>query len=156
VIAYQLAQMNIGRLRAPVHDPLIDDFRNALGRINAVADAQPGFVWRLTAEGVAPGVQTVGADPTLAINISVWESVEPLAAFAYRTEHREFVRRRLEWFEPPSRGAIYVLWGVPAGHRPSIEECFERLGHLRANGPSPHAFDFKQRFEAPGQEEAAA
>jgi hypothetical protein len=157
VIASQLAQMNIGRLRAPVHDPLIDDFRNALGRINAVADAQPGFVWRLTGEGDdATDIRPDGADPLLAINVSVWESAEHLAAFAYRTEHREFVRRRLEWFEPPSRGAIYALWWVPAGHRPSIEECFERLGHLRANGPSPHAFDFKQRFEAPSQEEAAA
>ena len=154
---HHLAQMNIGRLLAPVHDPLIDGFRNGLGRINALADTQPGFVWRLTGAGDdASDIRPDEADPTLAINISVWETVEQLAAFVYRTEHRDFVRRRLEWFEPATRGAIFALWWVPAGHRPGIAECFERLGHLRAHGPSPYAFDFKQRFEAPTAEEAAA
>ena len=155
--AYQLAQVNMGRLVAPFSDPRIDDFRNALGRINALADVQPGFVWRLTGadDSNAMDVRPDEADPLLAINVSVWRSVEDLAAFAYRTEHRDFVRRRLEWFEPAAQ-PIFALWWVPTGHTPSLAECLERLAHLRAHGPTPHAFSFRQRFEAPTAEEAAA
>jgi hypothetical protein len=155
--AYQLAQVNVGRLVAPFDDPRIDDFRSALAHINAVADAQPGFVWRLTGadDSNAMDVRPDEADPLLAINVSVWQTPEHLAAFAYRTEHREYLRRRHEWFEPSGR-PIFALWWVPTGHRPGVAECLERLDHLRAHGPTPHAFDFKQRFEAPTAEEAAA
>jgi hypothetical protein len=154
--AYQLAQVNVGRLLAPVDDPRIDDFRKALDRINALADAQPGFVWRLKGEGNnATDLRPDADDDLQAVNASVWESPEHLAAFAYRSEHRNFVRRRLEWFEAATQ-PILALWWVPAGYTPSLAECIERLAHLRANGPSPHAFDFKHRFEAPTADEAAA
>jgi heme-degrading monooxygenase HmoA len=154
--AWQLAQVNIGRLLAPVSDPRIDDFRNALDRINALAESQPGFVWRLTGEGNdATDIRPDEADPLLAINVSVWESAEHLAAFVYRSEHREFVRRRHEWFEP-ARAAIFALWWVPTGYRPTVPECLERVWRLRADGPTPYAFDFKHRFDAPATQEAAA
>jgi hypothetical protein len=156
VTAYHLAQVNIGRLLAPVDDPRIDDFRNALDHINALAEAQPGFVWRMTGEGNdATDIRPDADDALLAINVSVWASVEHLAAFAYRTEHRNYVRRRLEWFEPATQ-PIFALWWVPVGHAPSLDECLERLAHLRAHGPTPHAFSFKQRFVAPTAVEAAA
>jgi hypothetical protein len=155
VTRHHLAQVNIGRLLAPVDDPRIDGFRGNLARINALADAQPGFVWRLTGAGDdATDIRPIEADPLLAINVSLWESPEHLAAFVYRSEHREFVRRRHEWFQPATR-AILALWWVPAGDRPDPVECVQRLFHLRAHGPSPHAFDFKHRFEAPAEEAAA-
>jgi hypothetical protein len=151
-----LAQVNVGRLRAPVDDPLIDDFRNALDQINALADAQPGFVWRLKGVGDnATDLRPDASDDLQAVNASVWQSPNHLAAFAYRTEHRNYVRRRLEWFEDATQ-PILALWWVPAGHTPSLAECLERLAHLRAHGPTPHAFTFQQRFEAPTAEEAAA
>jgi hypothetical protein len=154
--AYQLAQVNIGRLLAPLDDPRIDGFRNALDHINALAEAQPGFVWRLTGEGNnAMDIRPDDADPTLAINVSIWETPDHLAAFVYRTEHRDFVRRRHEWFVPASQ-AIFALWWVPERYRPSVPECVERVWRLRADGPTSFAFDFKQRFEAPMAEEAAA
>ncbi|HEX3915963.1 MAG TPA: DUF3291 domain-containing protein [Caulobacteraceae bacterium] len=153
--AYHLAQVNFGRLLAPVDDPRIDDFRNNLARINALADVQPGFVWRLTGVGDdATDIRPNGADPLLAINVSVWESAEHLAAFVYRSEHRDFVRRRHEWFQPAT-ATILALWWVPAGERPDPVECYQRLLHLRAKGPTPHAFDFKHRFPAPAAEVAA-
>jgi hypothetical protein len=156
VSAYHLAQVNVGRLLAPVDDPRIDEFRRALDRINALADAQPGFVWRLKGEGNnATDLRPDASDDLQAVNASVWKSPEHLAAFAYRSEHRNFVRRRLDWFEEATQ-PILALWWVPAGHTPSLAECLERLSHLRAHGPTPHAFDFKQRFEAPTEEEAAA
>ena len=138
-------------------DPLIDDFRNALDHINALAEAQPGFVWRLTGEGNnATDIRARRAGPVAGDQcLGVGERSKHLAAFAYRTEHRDFVRRRLEWFEPATQ-PILALWWVPAGHTPSLAECLERLAHLRAHGPTPHAFAFRQRFEAPTAEEAAA
>ena len=152
---HHLAEVNVGRLLAPVDDPRIDDFRNNLDRINALADAQPGFIWRLKGEGNnATDIQPDADDPLQAINASVWESPEHLAAFAYRTGHREFVRRRLEWFHPATQ-PILAMWWVPAGHTPDLAECLARLAHLREHGPPPFAFDFKHRFEAPAEEAAA-
>ena len=153
--AFHLAQVNVGRLLAPVGDPRIDEFRGALDRINALADAQPGFVWRLTGAGNnATDIQPDADDPLQAINASVWESIDHLAAFAYRSEHREFVRRRLAWFHAADE-PILALWWVPAGHTPGVAECLARLAHLRAHGPTPFAFDFRQRFAAPAAEAAA-
>jgi hypothetical protein len=155
VSPWHLAQVNIGRLLAPIGDARVAEFREALAPINALADAQPGFVWRLTGVGDdATDIHPDAVDPLLAINVSVWESVEHLAAFAYRSEHRDYVRRRLEWFEPATR-PIFALWWVPAGDRPDVYECLRRLEHLRAHGPTAHAFDFRNRFEAPGEEIAA-
>jgi hypothetical protein len=155
VTGFHLSQVNIGRLLAPVDDPRIDGFRNNLARINALADAQPGFVWRLTGAGDdATDIRPIEADPLLAINVSLWESPEHLAAFVYRSEHREFVRRRHEWFQPATQ-AILALWWVAAGYRPDPVECVQRVFHVRANGPTPHAFDFKHRFAAPAEEAAA-
>jgi heme-degrading monooxygenase HmoA len=155
VTAWRLAQINAGRLLAPVSDARIDDFREALAPINAIADASPGFVWRLTGEGDdATDIRPDAADDLQAINVSVWESVEHLAAFAYRSEHRDYVRRRHEWFEPATR-PILALWWVPAGHEPSLTEALGRLEYLRVHGSTPVAFTFRQRFDAPAQEAAA-
>lgn len=146
--AFHLAQVNVARLIAPMDDPRVKGFRDALERINALGEAQPGFVWRATGPGFdaldLPGFD----DPLILTNASVWESAEHLAAFAYRTEHRLYVRRAREWFEEPAEPQV-ALWWIPAGHRPDLAECAARLSHLRANGPTCTAFDFKTRFPAP-------
>lgn len=112
--------------------------------MNALAEGSPGFVWR----GVGPDFDAnPGGDPML-VNVSVWESLEQLAAFAYRTDHRHFVRRGHEWFEPPAE-AWLALWWTPAGDFPSLDEATGRLDHLRRRGPTPHAFTFAERFAAP-------
>ena len=146
---WHLAQVNIGRLRAPVDDPLIVDFVAGLDRINAFADLAPGFVWRLqTEEGNATAVRPVEDDDLLAINMSVWESVEVLADFVYRSEHIAFMRRRREWFQ--RFGASYMaLWWIPAGTIPTVPEGMARLAHLDHHGPTPATFTFKHRFAAP-------
>ena len=88
---WHLAQVNIGRLRAPIDDPLIAEFKDALDQINALADCSPGFVWRLqTAEGNATALHPVEDDELVAINMSVWESVEALADYVYRSDHTAF------------------------------------------------------------------
>ncbi len=141
-----VAQLNVGRLRAPLNDPSIDDFRMNLARINALADASPGFVWRLQDDhGDATGIKPFG-DELEIVNLSVWASIETLTDFAYRSAHRELLRRRREFFETPN-GPILCLWWVVEGAIPSVEEAVARLDHLRENGPTLTAFTFRHRFE---------
>jgi hypothetical protein len=148
-MSWHLAQVNIGRLRAPVDDPLLADFKNALDRINALADGTPGFVWRLqTEEGNATALRPVEDDELVAINMSVWESIEALGEYVYRSDHTTVLRRRREWFE--RYGSTYMaMWWVPAGHIPTIDEAFERLAQLEAVGSSPFAFTFRHPYPPP-------
>jgi hypothetical protein len=147
-----LAQLNVGRLRAPMDDPSIDDFRENLTPINALAEASPGYVWRLQDEsGNATGIKVFDDEFEL-INLTVWESIDALAAFTYRSGHVEFLRRRLEFFEAASQ-PILCLWWIPEGTIPTVPEALARLDHLRVHGPTATAFTFRHRFE-PGADEA--
>lgn len=146
--AFHLAQFNVATLRAPIEAPESAAFREALDHINALAESQPGFVWRQTGEGFDSDHPAPDTDPNYLLNLSVWESAEALAAFAYRTDHREYVRRRAEWFHPHP-GPSFVLWWIPTGAIPTGEEGAARLADLTANGPSDRAFDFRDRRGAP-------
>ena len=147
---WHIAQLNVGRTLAPTDSPQLKEFMEALERINAQADATPGFVWRLQSDsGNATDIQ-VSEDPYFLINMSVWSSIETLFEFVYRSAHTQVMVRRRQWFERPTQ-AYQVLWWVPAGHLPSVEEALERLEHLRANGPTPRAFTFSQRYPVPGE-----
>ena len=146
-----LAQLNVGRLRAPLDDPAIADFRDNLEPVNALADVSPGFVWRLQDEGGdATGIKLFDDDLEI-INLSVWESIDALAEFTYRSGHVEFLRRRREFFEAPSE-PIVCLWWIPEGTLPTPQEALARLEHLRTHGATPIAFTFRHRFE-PGEGE---
>lgn len=149
-MGWQLAQVNVGRLRAPMDDPMIAEFADALDQVNALADAAPGFVWRLQTEaGNATGLQPVAADELVIINMSVWDSIEALGDYVYRSDHTGFMRRRREWFE--KYGTAYLaLWWVPTGHIPTVEEAFERLDIIERDGPTPRAFAFRRPFPPPG------
>jgi hypothetical protein len=147
-----LAQLNIGRLRAPMDDPSIDDFRLNLEPVNALAEASPGFVWRLQDEsGNATSLKFFDDDLEI-INLTVWESIDALADFTYRSGHTEFLRRRRDFFEAATQ-PILCLWWIPEGTIPSVEDAIARLEHLRAHGPTPTAFTFRHRFE-PGGDDA--
>jgi hypothetical protein len=145
---YHIAQYNIARMIAPLEDPRIADFVAALDPINRLGDESPGFVWRhQTPEGNSTSVRVRG-DPYILINFSVWESIDALFQYTYRTAHADVFRRRREWFEEHA-DAYHVLWWIPAGHEPSVEEGEARLDHLIAHGPTPRAFGFKNRFPPP-------
>jgi len=146
---FELAQVNIGRLRAPIDHPMIKDFADNLDPINALAEASPGFVWRLTGEGNNATDLQPFDDALIAINMSTWTDIPSLGAYVYRSGHVQFMRRRREWFE--HMDLYMVLWWVPAGHRPTIEEAKEKLALLEAKGPTPDAFTFKVPFPAPDE-----
>ena len=144
---HHLAQLNIGHAKAPMDSPSMADFVNNLDRINALADEAPGFVWRLQSEDGNVLDFRIFDDNTL-VNMSVWEDVESLKEYTYKSAHVEIMRRRKEWFSR-LREAYTVLWWIPAGHIPTIEEAAEKLELLRANGPSAEAFTFKQAYPKP-------
>lgn len=146
---FQIAQVNIGRIRAPLDDPLLAGFVANLERINELADSSPGFVWRLKTEsGDATALRPYDDDRIL-VNLSVWANPEDLREFVYRSAHAAVMRQRKSWFERFD-GMYYALWWVPAGHIPSVDEAKSRLAHLRTHGESAHAFSFAKLFPAPG------
>lgn len=143
---YHIAQVNIGRVKAPLDDPRMAGFMNRLDEINQLADGSPGFVWRLqTSAGNATYLRPFDDDQIL-LNMSVWRTIEELKHYVYRTSHAELLRQRHEWFEAFD-GVYAALWWVPAGHTPSIDEAKKRLAHLEAHGPTEFAFTFKVTFQ---------
>lgn len=147
---HQLAELNIGRLRGPLGSPEVAGFEALLDSVNAIADASPGFVWRLQDEdGNATSVRAFD-DELMIVNLSVWESIEALRAFVYTVrDHKRPLREREQWFEPMADPHL-VLWWIEAGAIPSVEEAKARLLALREDGPTPHAFTFRESFPAPG------
>lgn len=144
---YQLAQLNIASMKEPLESPGMADFVANLERINALAEASPGFVWRLQDEaGDATAIRPFGEE--VLVNLSVWSDVQALSDYVYKSAHTEMLKRRNEWFTRMGE-AHMVLWWVPAGHRPSFEEAAERLALLREQGASAQAFSFRQAFPAP-------
>jgi hypothetical protein len=145
--APQLAQVNIARMKGALESPIMAGFVARLDEINALADRSPGFVWRLqAAEGNATYLRPYDDDQIL-FNLSVWEGVEPLRDYVYRSAHVEVLRARHEWFTAFERPHL-ALWWVPFGHRPSVDEAKARLAHLVEHGPTPFAFSFKVVFPA--------
>jgi hypothetical protein len=134
-----LAQLNIGKFRGPKGDPRMADFYNNLDRVNAAAERMPGFVWRLKDEsGNATDIPWAG-DPTMAVNLTVWESVETLEKFVFQTVHRGIYARKHEFFDVPPE-PTFVMWFVPEGHIPTLDEAKARLDHYRLHGGGEFAF----------------
>src|SRR5262249_20931932 len=127
-------------------DPIMKGFVDRLDDLNALADASRGFVWRLqTPAGNATYLRPYPEDDRLLMNMSVWESVDALRQYGYKTGHADLLKPRHEWVEPMN--VVVALWWVPAGHRPGIDEARKRLAHLEAHGPSQFAFTFRALYE---------
>ncbi len=145
---FHIAQINIARMLAPIDDPIMTEFVAQLPPINALADGSPGFVWRLqTDSGDATSIK-VYDDEFIIVNLTVWESVDALHQYVYKSAHSRVLRDRKRWFEKFD-GPYYALWWIPAGHLPSTEEGKERLDYLRQRRDSAYAFSFKNVFPAP-------
>ena len=150
---FHLAQVNIGRARAAMDDPLMHGFVSQLAAINALADGSPGFVWRLqTEDGDATALRPY-EDERILVNMSVWESAAALKEYVYRGDHVAVMRDRRQWFEHFS-GIYMALWWIPAGSLPTVDQAKQRIDHLQLHGETPYAFSFRRLFPAP--QEAAA
>jgi len=148
VSMFHLAQVNVARLAAPLDSQALAPFVANLERVNALADASPGFVWRLqTEDGDATAIRAFD-DPDILVNMSVWESVEALGDFVYRSAHVGVMRRRAEFFVRADE-AYVALWWVPAGTTPTVAYAIERLESTRVHGPTRFAFNFRKVFPPP-------
>lgn len=142
---YHIAQVNIVRALYPLDDPRIAEFMDNLVRINELGKQTPGFVWILEgSDGTATSIHMY-EDPSILVNMTVWESIEALFQYTYYSAHTDFFRRRHEWFHASTTPSL-ALWWVPAGHTPTLEEARERLEILTERGATPLAFTFKQKF----------
>lgn len=142
-----LAEFNIGVLRYDLDDPRMKDFADNLDRVYALAERSPGYVWHMSGEDMEAAQLdpqgALGGNPRAASTLSVWEDAQSLEDFVFRTVHKQFYDRKAEWYDPADQswgGHRLVMWPVPAGHRPSMEEAVDRLDHLATHGDSDHAF----------------
>lgn len=139
---HHIAELNIAQPRFALDDPRIAEFVDALDAVNALAEASPGFVWRFDGEAGDAIEARLPQDPDAIVNLSVWESVDALKTFAFKSDHKRFFARRAKWFVRTGEPTL-VMWPVPVGHRPSLLEAAERLADLRRDGPSPRAFGWR-------------
>jgi hypothetical protein len=146
---YQLAEINVARMKGVnINDPIMQEFVDNLERVNAIAENSEGFVWRLKDDsGNATSINPYN-DEQVAINISVWESIETLENFVYKTFHTNFLKRRRVWFQ--TYGKVYTaMWWIPEGEFPSAQDAVDKLNALQKNGATEAVFDFRNKFEKP-------
>ncbi|MEO9782511.1 MAG: DUF3291 domain-containing protein [Sedimentitalea sp.] len=147
---YHLAELNVGRLVAPTDDPRVAEFMENLDRINGLGKRMPGFVWMMEGSG-EPGTgnteNSIGDDPQFVANLTVWEDAAALEKFVWGTVHKQFYDKRHDWFDILS-DQHFVMWWVPVGHRPTLDEAMKRLEHLREHGPDETAFGWAQLDQA--------
>lgn len=147
---FHLAQINVGRLVAPIEDPKIAGFVERLDEINALADRSRGFVWRLQSDSGNATDIVWSDDPNFIVNMSVWEDLESLFTYVYKSDHTAVMAQRRKWFEKPA-GAFMALWWLPAGDLPSIDEGLRRIALLDRRGATAEAFTFKVPFDPQGR-----
>lgn len=149
-MTYHLAQVNIARHRFPLDSPEMAGFMAGLAPINTLAEASPGYVWRLIGDAEQGATDIVGPfGPDVIINMSVWETVEQLRDYTYASGHLDYLRRRREWLDHSGMAAYQAMWWIPAGHVPTVDEAAERLAHLGEHGPGPYAFTFRDPMPPP-------
>jgi len=148
-VKYHIAEINIAKMKGvDINDPIMKEFVDNLDRVNEIAESSDGFVWRLKDESNNATSLNPYDDEQILINVSVWESIERLEHFMYKTFHSDFLKRRKEWFLAYGT-AHTAMWWVPVGHLPSLQEAVDKLAYLQKHGASPESFDFRNKFEAP-------
>lgn len=126
-----------------------DTTRAQTTRCDPVVVVRPGDIASGYRSSTARGYPSTSInDVSLLIVPAVWIDVEHLAAFVYGEMHRQVLRQRRRWFEP-MREAYSACWWVPTGQRPTTDEAEGRIRHLRAHGPTPHAFTLHRSYPAP-------
>ncbi|MEO8473789.1 MAG: DUF3291 domain-containing protein [Chryseolinea sp.] len=142
---YHLAQMNIAKILAPLDNPIMKDFVDNLDRINGLAEASDGFVWRLKDESNSATNLRIFDDDMIIVNLSLWASVNALMTYIYKTDHAVFLKRKKEWFEKMP-DAFMALWYIPENTTPTLAEAVARLEYLKAHGDTPYAFTFRKKY----------
>lgn len=144
---WHLAVVNIAKPKYGLESAEMAEFMDNLDRINSIGDNSPGAVWRYEDESGAATDTRVFEDPNLLINYTIWESVESLKDYVYTGDHLDFFKRRSLWFQDVTDLPSLVMWWVPAGTIPGIEEARDKVEYLAEHGPTADAFTFAKRFD---------
>jgi hypothetical protein len=145
-----LAQFNVARALAPLDGPKLAGFRSQLATIHALADASPGFIWRLRDDMSDATSIRVDDDPRLLVNLSLWRTLDDLRTFTYRSDHARVMASRRDWFEKADAPYL-VLWWTTDRDRVPLDEGFRRLELLQGDGPTVQAFTFQTPFDPTGR-----
>lgn len=148
---FHLAQYNIIKLKDQIDSPVVKEFRDFLAPVNLLAEDSPGFVWRLKDENGedATAMGTPYEDELIFINMSVWEDYESLKKYSYQTVHSYFLKSRKKWADE-IEGHRAVMWYIPIGTTPTVEEGKEKLDQLNASGSSFAAFSMTDIYQPDG------
>ncbi len=136
-----LAELNIGKFKYPTSDPRMAGFMDNLDRVNAIAERSAGFVWRLKGDNNNATGFRVGDD--MAVNLSVWADAKSLEDYVFKTVHVQFYRNKADWFDLMEKPHM-VMWWVPEGHLPTLDEAYARLEKYQAEGASMDAFGWPE------------
>ena len=145
-MSYNIAEINIGRIKGvTIDDPVMKEFVDNLEKVNTLAETSEGFVWRLKDDADNATHFNPYHDEQVIINVSVWESIEALEHFMYKTVHVDFLKRRREWFQ--AFGKVYTaMWWIPKGEVPTLQEAVEKLDYLQKHGATEKVFDFRNKY----------
>lgn len=147
-IKYHLAQVNIAFAKAEMDTKIMEGFVSRLDEINKVADNAEGFIWRLQSDDGDSTTFRMFKEPLLLVNMSVWKDIKSLKDFVYKTIHVEMIKDRQAWFRKYV-DTHQVLWWIPEGYIPTLEDAKEKLDKLQKSGPSVDAFHFGKPFSKP-------
>jgi hypothetical protein len=147
--SYHIAEINIARMKGVnINDPIMKEFVDNLEKVNAIAESSEGFIWQLKDDNNNATEMNPYDDEQVIINVSVWESIESLESYIYKSMHSDFLKRRREWFH--SFGKVYTaMWWVAVGEVPTLQDAVDKLEHLQVYGASEKVFDFRNKFPKP-------
>ena len=146
---YQLAEINIARIKGvTINDPIMKEFVDNLDNVNEIAEKSEGFVWRLKEEDNNATNLNPYNDEQIIVNYSIWDNIETLEHYMYKTFHSEFLKRRKEWFQAFGQVST-AMWWVKKGEIPDLTEAIEKLDYLQKNGPSEIVFNFRKKYSKP-------
>lgn len=151
---YHLAQVNVAYAKGDTSDPMMKVYHQRVDEMNTAADRSPGFVWRCKTDSRDP-LDRLYDDPQVLFNMSVWESIEALHHYTYKTVHAELYAARRQFFEDWKTRigevlgrSFFAMWWTPIGQLPTVAEAKVKLRRISEQGPTPSAFHFKTRFTA--------
>ena len=140
---HHLAEINVATAIADLDDPVMEPFMAALDKVNALAEASAGFVWRMQDETGNNTGTYLNDDPRQIANMSVWGTPADFRFYVYYTAHGAFMKRRARWFVP-SEVPTFAIWWIATGTVPTLAEGVARLDKLRRDGPTADAFGWDQ------------
>jgi hypothetical protein len=111
------------------------EFDASLEDLYLLAEAHPGFIWRIPDGIAADQLQVLNFDERISATVSVWDTVEALKDYTFESLHGDYLKRAGEWFEAVD-GPQLVIWNVDQTNRPSFREAFNRLEILKRDGPT--------------------